>query len=267
MIQFDEPLVEALEEQRATVSVRARGERYLALLDARPGERILDVGCGGGWLSRALEPRVAPGGQVVAVDRSRAAIDLAVRLSAAVPPGSLRFDCLDAQSLPFADGTFDAASCISVLAFCEEPERVLAELRRVLHYDGRLMVASSDEDTRLFNTHDIELGRRVQRAIANRGRHPWIGRRLAHLLVRAGFRLTREVVLSDVERHFRPGMAGFTLAHAFRPYLITDGGISAEDYDCWLADLRACEWEGAYCYSVTTFAYLATHERSDSAGT
>ena len=69
MIQFDEPLVEALEEQRATVSVRARGERYLTLLDARPGERILDVGCGGGWLSRALEPRVAPGGQVVAVDR------------------------------------------------------------------------------------------------------------------------------------------------------------------------------------------------------
>ena len=59
MIQFDEPLVEALEEQRDTASVRTRGERYLALLDARPSERILDVGCGGGWLSRALEPREA----------------------------------------------------------------------------------------------------------------------------------------------------------------------------------------------------------------
>ena len=184
---------------------------------------------------------MAPGGQVVAVDRSRAAIDLAVRLSTAVPPGSLRFDCLDAQSLPFAEGTFDAASCISVLAFCEEPERVLAELRRVLHYDGRLMVASSDEDTRLFNTHDIELGRRIQRAIADRGPHPWIGRRLAHLLVRAGFRLKREVV--PPTWNGTSGRDGWIYAGPCVPSVPHHrGGISAEDSTVgWRT--RACEWE------------------------
>jgi hypothetical protein len=40
-------------------------------------------------------------------------------------------------------------------------------------------------------------------------------------------------------------------------YLLTRAGISATDYDRWLADLRACEWEGSYCYGVTTYAYLA----------
>jgi ubiquinone/menaquinone biosynthesis C-methylase UbiE len=257
MIEFDEPLLLALEEQRRSASARAKQERYLALLHAQPGQRVLDLGCGGGGLCRALVPLIAPDGHVIGADASPDAVDLATRLSGGVAVGVLTYVCADGHSLPFADGSFDAALCISVLAFCADPGRVLAELRRVLRPGGCLVLASSDEDTRLYNGHDRALGRRILRAMADRTLDPWAGRRLASLVQSGGFRLLQEDVLVDVERHFSPGTSGYALAHMCRDYLLTQGGIPAEDYARWLAELCACERESSYCYSVTTYAYLA----------
>jgi arsenite methyltransferase len=244
----------------AASSARLTAQRYLAMLRAQPGERILDIGCGGGWLSRRLAQLVQPDGQVLGVDSAEAAINLVMGRSAGLSPDVLRFERADAAALPYVGGQFDAAVCVSTLGFCEEPTRVLSEIRRVLRPRGRVLVASSDEGTRIYNAGDRERGRRIERAIANRSRDPWIGRRLAHALVQAGFRVAREVVACDVEHHFQPGLAGYTLANALRRYLVTHGGIDADDYQRWLDDLRAAEWEGSYCYAVTTFTYLAEHE-------
>ena len=87
-----------------------------------------------------------------------------------------------------------------------------------------------------------------------------MGRRLAHTLALAGFRLVRELVWCEVERHFHPGFAGYTLAHSLRAELVSSGEVDANQYDAWLGDLRASEWDGSYCYAVTMFAYLAERE-------
>ncbi len=253
-------LLEGLEAQRAASSPLVKNDHYLSLLHAQPGERVVDVGCGGGWLCRRVAPLLAPDGYVVGVDSSAVAIELASTHPPIVSPGVLRFECADATTLPFADGEFDAALCISMLAFCAEPDRALAEVRRVLRPGGRLVAASSDEDTRLFNARDRDLGRRLQRALGNRTRDPWAGRRLNHLVVQAGYRVIREMVVCEIERHFQPGLAGYTLAHGLRSYLITSGGVSVEDYEGWLAELRQTEWEGSYCYGVMTFACIAERE-------
>lgn len=254
MIEFDEAVLLAMEEQRQSASARDKCARYLAMLAPQPGEQVLDLGCGSGWFCRALAPLVAPGGQVIGVDLSPKAVNLSARLSGGTEPGGAMFELADGRCLPFADGSFDAAVCISVLGFCDEPEGVLAELRRVLCPGARLVAASSDEDTRLYNSHDRDLGRRVMRAIADRGRDPWAGRRLAFQLRSAGFQVAREEVLTEVEAHFSPGSSGYAVTHLLRDYLLAHGGIAAEEYDRWLADLRACEWEGSYGYGVTTYA-------------
>ena len=257
MIEFTEPLLLALEGQRRSATAVIKRDRYLDLLRASPGERILDLGCGAGGLCRALAALVAPDGRVVGVDRAPAAVDLATRLSAVEDPTILTFACADGHDLPFADQSFDAVVCISVLEFCEDPRQVLAQVRRVLRPGGRLLVANSDEDTRVYNGGDRELGRRIARAIADRGHDPWLGRRLAPLLTAAGFRLEREAALVDLEREYAPGTSGHTHAHLWREYLLGTAGIAAQDYERWLADLAACAHEGSYCYSVVTYACLA----------
>jgi SAM-dependent methyltransferase len=257
MVEFTEPVLLALESRRHSATAVAKRHRYQDLLRAEPGDRILDVGCGSGGFCRALAPLVAPDGRVVGVDCSPAAVDLATRLSAAEDPSLLEFTCADAEALPFADGSFDAAVCISVLEFCQRPDRALAEMRRVMRPGGRVLVANSDEDTRVYNGRDRELGRRLARAIADRGRDPWLGRRLAPLLTAAGFRLEQETVLVDLEREYAPGTSGYTLAHLLRDYLVSEAGVPAPEYARWLEDLDACARDGTYCYSVVTYACLA----------
>jgi ubiquinone/menaquinone biosynthesis C-methylase UbiE len=261
-IVFDEDFLQAMEQQRQSGGARAKFERQLGLLRPGPGEGILDLGCGSGAHCRTVASLVAPGGRVVGVDVEADAIAMAEKLSADTDDGegALSFQVADAHDLPFADGTFDAAMCISVLAFCRDPHRVLSEVGRVLRPGGRLLLVNSDEDTRIFNSHDRELGRRVMRAMADRAADPWIGRRLAGLLGAAGFTITEQEVVPDIEREFRPGGSGYFLAHALRDYLTGSGGLTVEEYERWLAELEACQEEGSYCYSALTFSYVGVRD-------
>lgn len=151
MIRFDEQYLLQLETYRQSASELAKREQYLALLNPLPGQRILDLGCGGGGFCRVLAGLVSPGGRVVGVDLSPEAVTLASRLSASAEPGTLAFEQGDGHDLRFTDGSFDAAACISVLGFCQDPGRVLSELRRALCRGGRLLLVNSDEETRRYS--------------------------------------------------------------------------------------------------------------------
>lgn len=94
------------------------------------------------------------------------------------------------------------------------------------------------------------------RAIANRGYDPWISQRLVDLLEGSGFHVLQKEVMVGVERHYSPGAAGYTLAHALREYLMESGAVSAGEYERWLSELAASAQEGSYAYSTRTLAYL-----------
>jgi len=256
-MEFTEPVLLAMETQRRSPSAAAKHSRFLDLLQPVPGEHILDIGFGSGTFCREVAPLVEPGGSVVGIDHAPAAIDVARRLSALEDRSVLTFTEADAHDLPFAEASFDAAVCISVLGFCRDPGKVLEEARRVVRPGGRFLVVNSDEDTRVYNGRNCELGRRMARAIADRGNDPWLGRRLAPMMTAAGFLVEQEAALVDLEREFAAGTSGYALAHFVRDYLLLTVGIPAVDYERWLADLAACALDGSYCYSVVTYACLA----------
>ena len=251
------PVLLELESQRRSPTAVAKRDRAMDLLQPTPGERILDIGCGGGTFCREVAPLVEPGGSVVGIDHARAAIDVARRLSALEDRSVLTFAEADGHDLPFADASFDAAVCISVLGFCQDPGQVLAEARRVLRPGGRFLAVNSDEDTRVYNGRDRELGRRMARAIADRGNDPGWAAASAHA-DRGRIPPRARDGPGRSGARVRGGDLGYALAHFMRDYLLQTAGIPTVDYERWLTDLAACALDGSYCYSVVTYACLAT---------
>lgn len=104
----------------------------LEALALRPGDHLLDVGCGGGLL---LRDALATGATATGIDHSPEMVDLARERA---PEAEVRH--ASAEELPYADGRFTAVSMCAVFLFFREPTVVLTDARRVLADGGRLAV-------------------------------------------------------------------------------------------------------------------------------
>jgi len=117
-------------------------EATLRLMELRPGERVLDLGCGSGWATRILARLVSEGpggfGQVVGLDISDEMIH---RARAA----SREFDNImyvwgSAEKLPWEENYFDKVLSVESFYYYADPDRALNELFRVMAPRGRLFI-------------------------------------------------------------------------------------------------------------------------------
>ncbi|MFI7048029.1 class I SAM-dependent methyltransferase [Streptosporangium sandarakinum] len=119
--------------------------RLAALSGVRRGDRVLDVGCGTGYLTRIMAPVAGPEGHVTGVDPSEAMIGHARRRA----PANCSYLVGEGQRLDLPDASFDVV--VSSLAVHHVPaaERGAAvrEMFRVLRPGGRLLVAESRRPT------------------------------------------------------------------------------------------------------------------------
>jgi SAM-dependent methyltransferase len=122
---------EPLERQLAPL-----GRAAMATLRLKPGERVLDIGCGVGGTPRELAEAVGAEGRVVGLDVLEAAIDVA--RSDALLPGNVSFLRGDAQFLPFEAGAYDAVFSRFGMMFFADPVAAFENLRRALRSGGRL---------------------------------------------------------------------------------------------------------------------------------
>lgn len=120
-------------------------------LDPKPGESILDLATGTGWTSRVVARR---GARVTGVD---IASELVAAAKARAEAEGLAIDYRigDAESLPFADGAFDAVISTCGVMFASRPEAAAAELARVTRRGGRIALTTWLNDSNVARMFQV----------------------------------------------------------------------------------------------------------------
>lgn len=112
------------------------GRAAMAALALRPGEQVIDIGCGAGATTLQLAAIVAPGGGVTGLDISATLLALARSRSEGVE--GVKFLEADAQTYRFQPASFDALFSRFGVMFFADPAAAFANLRGALKPDGRL---------------------------------------------------------------------------------------------------------------------------------
>jgi SAM-dependent methyltransferase len=112
--------------------------KLLQAVGIGPGQRVLDVATGTGVAALLAADRVGPTGRVVGVDISLPMLRVA---QPKVASEQIAWMAMDGQALALREGTFEAVTCQLGLMFFPDPQRGLAEFRRVLRPSGRVGLA------------------------------------------------------------------------------------------------------------------------------
>lgn len=101
----------------------------------RPGQTIVDVGCGTGVVARTAADRLAGRGVVIGIDLNEGMLAVARRLRP-----DIEWRQADAAELPVPDGSVDIVLCQAALMFVRDPGQALREMRRILGSAGTAVI-------------------------------------------------------------------------------------------------------------------------------
>jgi ubiquinone/menaquinone biosynthesis C-methylase UbiE len=229
------------------------------LLNLRPGDRAIDVGCGTGDDAKAMARTVSPSGHVVGVDASEAMIEEAQR-RVDDPTLKVEFHVGNALDLHFADGSFDGARIDRTLQHLGTPDRALAELVRVTRPGGRIVASEPDWGTLTLDSPDAATTQAVLSEVAGAIRNPWMGRQLFARFQNAGLTNVQTVpftaVINDFAQaqqqvHFREGLNQVQAA----------GAVPADRAEGWVYALEEASAKGQFFASLSGFIAAGTRPR------
>lgn len=253
------------------VDASGRAERYVAVLnhirpddepanfpntltwiDAQPGERILEIGCGNGAVARAVARGVPDIRELVAVDASTEMIAAAgQQMKDGLP---ITFRVADAHQLPFPDSSFDRCYATEIFVILPEPHEAFRELARVTRPGGHLCLWESDCDAHAMLASDLELSRRLMRFVGDREFNGAVGRQLIGWLKDLGWQIDviPAVTVSDGSGSLTNWLLDEWLADAVEADVVTQ-----EEADNFLAEMRTRQETGRFFSYTVNFRIKA----------
>jgi ubiquinone/menaquinone biosynthesis C-methylase UbiE len=146
---------------------RPVADDLIGVAGLQPGERVLDVACGTGVVTRLAAERVGPAGKVAGLDVNPGM--LAVARSQTPPDTSIEWHQANAESMPLPDEAFDVVLCQMGLQFVSSKLTALREMRRVLKPTGRALVTVPGPKPPIFAVMTDALARHLSPQAASFG--------------------------------------------------------------------------------------------------
>jgi len=194
--------------ERDVVAQRSETIKQLALSH---GERVLDIGCGPGFLCETMAEIVGRDGSVIGIDISSDLVALCKRRN---PPKWLSYEVGDATQLAQPDASFDVVVCTQVAEYIPNVNRALSEAFRVVKRGGRALFVATDWATVVWHSETPDRMALALKSWEAHCAHPDLPRSLANRLVSAGFRFDGASVFPILnlewdDAAYSKGLAGF----------------------------------------------------------
>jgi ubiquinone/menaquinone biosynthesis C-methylase UbiE len=239
--------IQYMDDAAATAVGLDYKRRSIHLLDVRPGQTVVDIGCGPGT---DLARLAATAGTVIGIDHDPAMLAEARRRFAEDERVEVREG--DIHDLPLESGTIDRARVDRLLQHVSSPAGAVAEVRRVLRPSGRFAMAEPDWDTVAVADSDLDFSRGFARFVAGRVRNPTIGRELPRLCVEAGFRVRTVLPIPVLFQEFDLADRMLGLRRNSER-AVQAGELAAEGAQAWLRRLQ----EGPVVAGFTFYLVVA----------
>jgi len=222
----------------------------IALLAVKPGQRLLEVGCGAGGSVRMLARLAGPAGRVVGVDNSATMVAAERRAAGLGLP--VEYRVADAHALPFADATFDGCCSGGVFEVLDDPRRALAEMARVAAPGGRVVVNAEDAGTQAVDGPDRTITRRILDYHRDHELNGGIGHQLYGLFKGVGLADITVIPSTWVETEYSPVLRDWLGGIAAAAQAA--GAITAAECVAWGEQAEAADRAGRFFSALTFYA-------------
>ena len=226
--------------------------RSYELMQIKPGDRVLDVGCGPGMDTLPLAQHVSPSGQVYGVDADPGMIQEARRRTIEAGLEQIVWHHhAEAYHLPFLDNHFDSCRSERMFQHLTSPESAMAEMVRVTKPDGWVVVVDADHATWSTDTPETDIERRLARFFADsQQRNGYVGRQLYGFFQNCGLNNIGIEMCSSFHTDYVMCREIFCLDKFEKEALEADV-VSEQEIGRWRDSLEAADREGRFFSSAS----------------
>ncbi len=255
-LQFDTEVTKRIKAIYATQDVIRQRSATIDALHLQPGQRVLDLGSGPGYLAASIAERVGATGEVIGLDISDEMLETARRLCADL--SNVRFVGGDVADPPFEDGTFDRVVSTQVLEYVAHVDECLTQACRILRPGGKVTIVDTDWDSIVWASSDAT---RMERVLEAWGEHlvdAHLPRTLGHRLRSSGFELDSIDVIPIVNTVWDASVYSYGMTHLVFEFVTGRRDITLEETRSWMADLDQLSAQGRYFFSINRYLFTAT---------
>ena len=255
ILEYDSEVTKRLLAIYMTPDVEAQRNDFINAFKPQPGQRVVDVGSGPGFLSNAISNCVGQTGSVCGIDISKPLLDIAH--SQIKDRANIEFLLGDATKLPLPSEVFDTIVSTQVLEYVTEVDVAIDEFHRVLKAGGTVALLDTDWDSIVWHSSDRTRMNLILKAWEQHAADPFLPRTLAKKLNRAGFEVQSQKIIPIYNAEYNEDTYSNRLIDLIIPFVVGTGSVREAEAGEWGKDLRERGKNSEYFFSLNRYFFLA----------